>query len=117
MDAATVRILQARGWTGNVRQLRNTVQYLALNVDGPEIRPSDLPDAPAQLSSKGAVFQVGMRMEEIEKMAIMETLKAAGGNKSEAARILGIGLRTLYRRLEQMDGQDEEGAAALSASE
>ena len=117
MDEATARILQARRWTGNVRQLRNTVQYLALNVDGSEIRPSDLPDAPTQLSSKGAVFQVGMRMEEIEKMAIMETLEAAGGNKSEAARILGIGLRTLYRKLEQMDGQDEDGAAALNARE
>ncbi len=119
MDAATVRILQARGWSGNVRQLRNTVQYLALNVDGSEIRPSDLPDAPSQLAAKGAVFQVGMRMEEIEKMAIMETLKAAGGNKSEAARILGIGLRTLYRRLEQMEGQEEEedGAATLNARE
>ena len=117
MDAATALILQERRWRGNVRQLRNTVQYLALNVDGQEIRPSDLPDAPMQLASKGAVFQVGMRMEEIEKMAIMETLEAAGGNKSEAARILGIGLRTLYRKLEQMDGQDEEGAAAFNARE
>ena len=95
------------GWPGNVRQLRNVVNSMVvLDVDG----TLDVDDLPPELTeveevalstSGGPVELIGKSMDEIEKWAIIETLTLTNGNREEAARILEIGARTLYRKLDK----------------
>lgn len=107
--------LFAYDWPGNVRQLRNAVETMVvLDVDGvldvddlpPELSEGlegaaevAAPAAPAAL--QGPTNLIGRTFDEIERWAIEETLKLTGGNREEAARILGIGARTLYRKLKE----------------
>ena len=99
--------LRAHPWPGNVRELRNVIEHLVVTVgkDRGRIRLGDLPPhirgaTPASASAGDAPLLDGSRsLEEIELAAIQRTLTRTGGNKAEAARILGIGLKTLYRKL------------------
>jgi two-component system response regulator HydG len=102
------RRLMAFGWPGNVRQLRNAIESMVV-VDYDEVL--DLDDLPPELTSQetGAIHStgagladlVGKPLAEIEGMFIAETLKVAGGNREEAANLLGIGERTLYRKIKE----------------
>jgi two-component system response regulator HydG len=94
-------------WPGNVRQLRNAVETMVV-LDGDEILGVD--DLPPELSgpkpagsvvAQGLDHLVGQPLDAYEKHAIQETLKLTNGNREEAARILCIGARTLYRKLEK----------------
>jgi two-component system response regulator HydG len=96
-------------WPGNVRQLRNAVETMVvLDGDG-MLDTDDLP--PELLKTKqdatpavcGLDPLIGQPLEEYEKYAIEVTLKLTNGNREEAARMLGIGARTLYRKLEKYD--------------
>ena len=110
------RKLFGYGWPGNVRQLRNAVQTMVvLDSDGllggddlpPELM--DVEDAPSE-SAGGPLGLVGQPMETWEKFAIEHTLKLTSGNREETARILGIGARTLYRKLDKYDlSEKKEG--------
>jgi two-component system response regulator HydG len=106
-------------WPGNVRQLRNAVEtMIVLDQDGvldmddlpPEL--ADESDAPiATTGTSPAIVGgnpdlLGKTMDEIERWAIEETLKLTSGNREEAARILAIGARTLYRKLEKYAEED-----------
>jgi transcriptional regulator with PAS, ATPase and Fis domain len=91
-------------WPGNVRELRNLIEGLV--VFGRDGEPLDVGDLPNHLraqvrASRDLHLQVGMTMEEIEKRAIEETLKMTGFDKARTAQILGIGLRSLYRKVKQ----------------
>jgi two-component system response regulator HydG len=104
--------LGSYGWPGNVRQLRNVVESMVvvdcdetLDVDDlplelePAAAPAALPigaDAPAGLAAL-----VGRPLEEVERLFITETLKLTGGNREQAADLLGIGERTLYRKIKE----------------
>ncbi|MBX3463868.1 MAG: sigma 54-interacting transcriptional regulator [Planctomycetes bacterium] len=96
--------LRARPWPGNVRQLRNEMQRLwALAAGGPL--------SPALLSPADPEPAVGPRpdlldLAQLERWAIERALAAAKGNKAEAARLLGIGRRTLYSKLGQRPAPD-----------
>jgi two-component system response regulator HydG len=110
---ATKRLF-AYDWPGNVRQLRNAIETMVvLDVDGlldlddlpPELSTDEVaPTSPAAAS--GPVELVGRTMDEIERWAIEETLRLTGGNREDAAKILGIGARTLYRKLEKYAEDD-----------
>jgi serine/threonine-protein kinase PknK len=95
--------LRARAWPGNLRQLRNEMQRLwALADDG--VLRSDLltpDDAPPTLPA-GPAAPPTLELQTLERWAIERALSAARGNKAEAARLLGIGRRTLYDKLDQM---------------
>ena len=106
--------LYSYDWPGNVRQLRNAVETMVvLDVDGsldvddlpPELADVQQPSGPPT-SGSGPMELIGRTMDDIERWAIEETLKLTNGNREEAAKILGIGARTLYRKLEkyQSDG-------------
>ncbi len=116
-DAAMMR-LTAYSWPGNVRQLLNVVQNMVVIAAGEprapgaplvldvrhipdEIRSED--DAGAEAASSGApgASLAGTSLEQIEKRAIRETLRLTGGNREHAAKLLGIGERTLYRKLKE----------------
>jgi two-component system response regulator HydG len=111
--AATKRLF-AFDWPGNVRQLRNALETMVvLDTDGQldvDDLPPELTDAepagatPAGTVSGGPLELIGRPMEEIEQWAIEETLKLTNGNREEAAKVLGIGARTLYRKLEKYQG-------------
>jgi len=89
-------------WPGNVRELRNTVEEVVIFAQGKRaVDVSDLPIPLRQQRSPTAAdlnLAVGMSMEEIERAAIEATLRSVGHDKQRAAKILGIGLRTLYRK-------------------
>ena len=106
--AVTQKLFQY-DWPGNVRQLRNAVESMVvLDIDG-TLDLDDLPPDLAQLesiataSTAGPVELIGQPLSAIEKWAYQQTLQLAGGNREEVARILGIGARTVYRKLKEYD--------------
>ncbi len=98
-------LLVAYDWPANVRQLRSTVHAMVLGAKSG--RPLDVLDVPANIRHDAAHMPAeirlpsGIRMQEVERIVIEETLRSCGHNKEEAARTLGIGLRTLYRKLKE----------------
>lgn len=114
-DAAMMR-LTAYDWPGNVRQLLNVVQNMIVTAigegpgDGPlildvrhvpdEIRAADTTDD-SDPGQGAAGSLAGTSLEQLEKRAIRETLRLTAGNREQAAQLLGIGERTLYRKLKE----------------
>ncbi len=101
-DAALARLL-ARPWPGNVRELENSIEMLvALSADG-ELDLGLLDSAgaapPTADEHSGSLRQ---RVAAFERRVILEAIAAAGGNKAEAARALGIGRVTLYDKLQRL---------------
>ncbi|MEN6624943.1 MAG: sigma-54 dependent transcriptional regulator [Candidatus Sumerlaeia bacterium] len=98
---AAQRLLLGYGWPGNVRELRNAVVRAAIIAGGALILPEDLPEtlraAPARPEAESSVL-VG-NMDEIQRHAILEALGQTGGNKTQAARLLGISRRNLVYKL------------------
>ena len=92
-------------WPGNIRELKNTVEEMVIFTQGKRLLDvSDLPLAIRQQKSPTAPalnLSVGMPMQEIERAAIEATLRSVGYDKQKAAGVLGIGLRTLYRKLKE----------------
>ena len=103
------RKLLAYPWPGNVRQLRNVVESMVVvDYDG----LLDLDDLPEELVERGETLSnapagnslaalVGKPLQEVERLFITETLRVTGGNREEAAGMLGIGERTLYRKIKE----------------
>jgi len=90
------------GWPGNVRELMNAVERGVVLARSDFLDTADMPfisssDSPAKNPSEAAY--AGRPLEDIEKSAILQTLSAVGGNKSEAARRLGITRKTLHKKL------------------
>lgn len=108
-DAALMR-LTAYHWPGNVRQLLNVVQNMVV-IAGNEtldvrhipddivVADEDVEDVGASTGSGGSL--AGTSLEQLEKRAIRETLRLTAGNREHAAKLLGIGERTLYRKLKE----------------
>ncbi|HEY9074200.1 MAG TPA: sigma-54 dependent transcriptional regulator [Desulfobaccales bacterium] len=92
-------------WPGNIRELQNVVERAVALTTGNMVHLEDLPDEIRRHHPEDdkIVLPVGVTMEEIERLAILQTLKKTRGDKELAARLLGIGLATLYRRLKEME--------------
>ncbi len=104
-EDAIARLL-AYDWPGNVRELENAVERAVALGSGPILHVGDLPsnlkyDMPAPLPDKDEFLP----LEELERRAILRALRESGGDKLRAARLLGIGKTTLYRKLKQYDAQ------------
>jgi DNA-binding NtrC family response regulator len=104
-EDAIARLL-AYDWPGNVRELENAVERAVALGSGPILHVGDLPsnlkyDMPAALPDKDEFLP----LEELERRAILRALRESGGDKLRAARLLGIGKTTLYRKLKQYDAQ------------
>lgn len=94
-DKARAKLNDYR-WPGNVRQLRNVLDSAVVMADGNCIEPADL-----ALRDAGGPQLDTLRIDEWEKKLIVEALKKTGGNVPDAAKLLGIGRATLYRKIEQ----------------
>lgn len=101
---AALEHLVAFNWPGNVRQLRNLMESLLI-IAGSVIDTVDLPPEIADIppgSGHELRAELPMPLEELEKLAIRKTLDITGGNRTRAAELLGIGRRTLQRKLKEM---------------
>lgn len=117
----TIKLLQSHHWSGNVRELANVLEHAAILSDGQVIRPEDLPRS---INRDIAVFAVGSpgaapatiamtpqtsifsgdpkTLREMEELMILRVLDKYQGDKPQAAKELGIALKTLYNRLSQI---------------
>ncbi len=95
LGQAARRQMLAYRWPGNVRQLRNVIDSAVVLADGDEIRPCDL-----GLRDSGSEPLDSLLIEDWERKLIVEALQRAAGNVPEAAKLLGIGRATLYRKIE-----------------
>ena len=129
MEADCLELLKSQRWPGNVRQLRNVIERALIVTRGPMISTADLPEEikPAQAGqnapnlpeetikpqpagnvavSSGAAapkldVHVGMSLNTVKRVLLLQTLKFTGGNKAKAAEILGVSLKTLYNHLNE----------------
>ncbi|MCG3198993.1 MAG: sigma-54-dependent Fis family transcriptional regulator [Candidatus Omnitrophica bacterium] len=102
-------LLRAYDWPGNVRELRNLIQHLVIMNQGRPIRPEDLRDHTHLDSGDRAVLiPLGTPLADVEKEYILRTLDSFGGNRTHAAQALGIGRRTLIRKLNEYGVRGEE---------
>lgn len=91
-------------WKGNVRELRNVMESMVLFARGSEITLEDLPPEYRTLTSTEPISEgewAPREMADIEKEAILRTLRFTGDHRGKAANLLGIGLRTLQRKLKE----------------
>jgi len=98
--------LVAYDWPGNVRELENAIERAVALGSGPILHVGDLPSN-LQYGSSERLPQNDelLPLEELERRAILRALREAGGDKLAAARLLGIGKTTLYRKLKQYEAQ------------
>jgi DNA-binding NtrC family response regulator len=103
VDSSAMRILTAYPWPGNVRELRNCVEEMVVLARGDVLTEADLPAPLAGFDLSRHIFtvQAGTPLSEIERNAILHTLHMVSGNKRKAADLLGIGVATLYRKMEE----------------
>ncbi len=93
--------LKTYQWPGNVRQLKNLMESLLIMSRG-RITPDDLPPEITPVGGKGSArleLELPMTLQEVEDLLIERTLALTGGNRTQAALLLGMGRRTLQRRL------------------
>jgi DNA-binding NtrC family response regulator len=102
-------------WPGNVRELRNTLERAVIVCDSTVIEPRHLPPAfgnnPARLplnDADGIHIGVGTTVGEAERRLIVKTLESTHNNKTRAAEILGISLKTLHNKLKEYGTQGHQ---------
>lgn len=105
MKPETQQLLMGYSWPGNVRQLRNVVDNMVILSNDEELGPESLPiEIRPKGGHTGGLDNVGgISLEQLEREAIRNTLKMTSGNREQAAKILGIGERTLYRKIKEYD--------------
>jgi DNA-binding NtrC family response regulator len=99
-------ILESYEWPGNIRQLKNCIRTMIVMSNGDRLDVSDIPPEISQRRQlpsgfKSAEHLTGVSLQDLEKQAIIETLTRMGNNREQAAKILGIGERTLYRKIKE----------------
>ena len=106
VDHQTMRVLEQYGWPGNVRELRNVIERATIIAPGPFIEPRHLPPSltgePAVPPQAQVALGPGTTVEEAERRLILMTLEYTRGNKTRAAEILGISLKTLHNKLNRL---------------
>ena len=108
-----MRALMSYSWPGNIRQLRNVIRSMVVMCEADTLDLKDLPPEIARIKqltasvlsegAEGLDSMLGEPLEVVEKEHIRQTLEMTGKNRSEAAKILQIGERTLYRKIKEYD--------------
>ncbi len=101
-------------WPGNIRQLQNCIQSAVVMSSDEVIHFEDLPSPlKEKAESSSIVIPMGSNMEEAEKQIILQTLENQNNNKTKTADILGIGRRTLHRKLDEYNISEKEDAEKI----
>lgn len=101
-------ILRSFSWPGNIRQLRNCIRTMVVMSDAETLDVKDIPSEiyqPRQLSGQVGDNFGGLSLNKLEKQAIIDALAKVGNNRGQAAKLLGIGERTLYRKIKEYNIQ------------
>jgi two-component system, NtrC family, response regulator HydG len=104
--------LESYKWPGNVRELENLIERMVLLARKDRIDAEDLPEEVAGVKRppRDAILElIGTPLAEIEQRLLDETLRITGGNKTQAAKLLGIDVRTVARKLERREDDQAEG--------
>ncbi|MCS6099306.1 sigma-54 interaction domain-containing protein [Shewanella baltica] len=112
----SAQMIAAYPWSGNVRELKHAIERAYILADQ-EILPShlQLPQA-SEMGASGddqVVIPQGMRLDDLEKIAIYQALETTQGNKTDTAEQLGISVKTLYNKLSKYEQQVEAGESAV----
>jgi len=97
LDDKILEIFEKYHWRGNIRELKNVIERLVILSDGEELNLSALPPEFFEF----APLQNNFNLQQVEKQHIQKVLLHTKGNKTETSRLLGIGLTTLYRKIEE----------------
>jgi two-component system, NtrC family, response regulator HydG len=115
LDGFTVEALErleAYAWPGNVRELENLVERSVLLARKDRIDAEDLPEEVMGVKRppRDAILElIGTPLADVEQRLLDETLRITGGNKTQAAKLLGIDVRTVARKLERREDEHAEG--------
>src|SRR5436853_3734981 len=112
ISEAVLHVFQNYSWPGNVRELRNTLERAVIVCEGSVIETKHLPPGfgnviprPPVQEANAVRLGVGTTVGEAERLLILKTLEATNNNKTRAAEILGISLKTLHNKLKEYGGQ------------
>lgn len=112
LSSAALQVLQFHAWPGNVRELRNVIERAVIICSGEQIERHHF--APYPIDQRERLRQadtitlpVGTPLEEVERQMIMRTLQKTGNNKTRAAELLGISLKTLHNKLNLYRGRGQ----------
>ena len=112
ISEAVMTAFQSHAWPGNVRELRNTLERAVIICSGPTIEPKHLPPGFGKFVARVPVQEgnsihlgVGTTVDEAERLLILKTLESTHNNKTRAAEILGISLKTLHNKLKEYGQQ------------
>jgi two-component system response regulator AtoC len=101
IEDETLQVLVESEWPGNVRELENVIESALALAPGPRLRVADLPGPRRLVPTRGqlALSEVPASLEAYERCALERSLLESGGDATAAARLLGIGRSTFYRKL------------------
>ena len=108
-----VALLSEYDFPGNVRELANTIERAVIFATGKQLEVGDLPAAIRAAVALKRQHRQPRSLAEVEAEYLQETLATTGGNKTAAARILGISRKNLYERLERLEKGSGDGAKAI----
>jgi len=115
VGAEVMDIFMSHTWPGNIRELRNVLERSAIMCERDLITRACLPGEFGRTQAKspsdlGSIkFPVGTTVDAMERELILQTLAATGNNKTRAAELLGISLKTLHNKLKEYGGEKAEG--------
>lgn len=102
IDARAKSAMYNYNWPGNIRELRNCIESAVVMASGEEITLEDLPPTVSKAAREQSIsIPANSTLDEAEKIIILQTLAANKNNKSKTAELLGIGRKTLHRKLEE----------------
>ena len=114
IGAEVLDIFMSHTWPGNIRELRNVLERAAIMTEKDLISRSSLPGEFGRVASKnpsdlsGIKFPVGTTVDAMERELILQTLSATGNNKTRAAELLGVSLKTLHNKLKEYGNERAE---------
>ena len=118
VSEAVMNQFQAYSWPGNIRELRNVLERAGIVCESPVIETKHLPPGFGQVPLRAAAHDpnalhlgVGTTVEEAERLLILKTLECTNNNKTRAAEILGISLKTLHNKLKEYGATAATGSA------
>ena len=98
--------ISAYDWPGNIRELRNCVESAVVMCRSDQIELSDLPPAVSRAKGGNSIeIELGTTMDEAEKKIILSTVAFCKGNKSRAADVLGLGRKTIIRKMQEYEAR------------